>query len=218
MDWLFKMLNTSIGKKMLVGLTGLFLCSFLLVHLYINFHLTFNAQEFNELAHFMGTTLIIRIMEIGLFLGIVLHIASSLWINKENRAAKPIKYAVNAGSKTSTWTSRNMVLLGLVLLLFLILHLYQMYIQHKFIDTETPLAELTVTVLRDPVYSILYLVAFLTLGLHLKHGFESACQTFGIKTPKMTGLIKSIGVIFWLLIPALFIWIDIYFAFLGGKI
>ncbi len=223
MDWLFKMLKTSIGQKMLVGLTGLFLCSFLLVHVYINIHLlpipgfsNDGGAKFSELGSFMAENLIIRIMEVGLFLGFILHIFYSLKLNMENRKAKPVKYDVNAGNKTSDWTSKNMVLLGTTLLIFLILHLWGIYLQHKLFHVPETLFVTTVAVLSDKVYATIYILGVIALALHLKHGFQSAFQTFGIKTPKMTGTINLIGIFFWLVVPVLFASLPLYFGFLGG--
>lgn len=223
MDWLFKMLSTSIGKKMLVGLTGLFLCSFLLVHLYINLHLLplpgfadDGGKTFGELASFMANTLIIRILEIGLFLGFILHIYYSLRVNMENKKAKPVSYKVNASSQTSSWTSRSMVLLGLTLLIFLVMHLWGIYLQHKLFHVQETLYQTTVAVLSDKIYAVIYLVGLLALSLHLKHGFQSAFQTFGFNTPKMKGLIHLVGIFFWLIVPLLFATQPIYFAFIVG--
>ena len=117
--------KSSIGKKIVMGLTGLFLISFLLVHCGINacIFLNDNGETFNKAAHFMGTNLFIRTAEIGLFLGLLIHIIQGLVLTYENNKKRPIKYAVNAGNQNSKWYSRSMGLLGTLLLIFLIIHM-----------------------------------------------------------------------------------------------
>src|ERR1700742_1929244 len=97
--------RSSIGKKFLMGLTGLFLISFLVVHCFINAMVFFDASGtlFNEYAHFMGTNIIIRIMEVGLFAGLLLHIVDGILLVIQNRAARPVKYAYNDRSANSSW-------------------------------------------------------------------------------------------------------------------
>src|ERR1700744_4743969 len=117
--------TTSIGKKLQMALTGLFLIMFLIVHCYINAQIFYNdgGKRFNEAAHFMGTNFVIRTVEIGLFAFLILHIIQGLSLWFKNRARRTTKYAVSAGNKTSPWYSRSMALLGTLILLFLIVHL-----------------------------------------------------------------------------------------------
>jgi len=115
--------STSIGKKLQMAFTGLFLIVFLLVHCYINAQIFYNdgGTRFNEAAHFMGTNFVIRTVELGLFAFLILHIVQGLMLWAKNRSRRSVGYAVSAGNKTSPWYSRSMALLGtLVLLLFYI--------------------------------------------------------------------------------------------------
>ncbi|NUQ81654.1 MAG: succinate dehydrogenase cytochrome b subunit [Bacteroidetes bacterium] len=218
MQWFIKALSTSIGKKLLVGLTGLFLCIFLVVHLYINLHLlkTDGGEEFKALAHFMGNTWAIKVMEIGLFLGILLHIIYSILITLQNRSAKAVGYAKSPNPGTSSWVSRTMIFWGLLILVFLVIHLQGIYFKYKFGSEPVDLYVLTVQVMSDPVWAIVYILSMVGLGIHLYHGFQSAFQTFGWNTPKYKPLINLVAVVFWLGIPAGFAFLPVFFAFLGG--
>src|ERR1700761_2247526 len=126
--------KSSIGKKFLMGLTGFFLISFLIVHASINAMIWFNdgGVTFNKYAHFMGTNLIIRTMEIGLFAGLLLHVVDGLWLYAKNRAARPVKYAYNNESANSPWYSRSMAILGTLILLFLVIHLGNFWVKTRF--------------------------------------------------------------------------------------
>ena len=126
-------LKTSIGKKVLMGLTGLFLISFLIVHVSINACIFFmdGGETFNAAADFMAHNPVIRIMEIGLFAGLILHIIQALLLTIANRKARPIGYAKVDGAANSSWYSRSMGILGSLLLIFLVVHL-----SHFWIDTK----------------------------------------------------------------------------------
>src|SRR5688572_1414849 len=118
-------LFSSLGKKVVMGATGLFLISFLLVHCFINALIFFNdgGLTFNIGAHFMGTNWLIRAMELVLFFGLVLHIVQAAVLTRENQKARPVGYDKPGGSVSSSWYSRSMGLLGTLLLMFLIIHL-----------------------------------------------------------------------------------------------
>jgi succinate dehydrogenase / fumarate reductase cytochrome b subunit len=117
-----KFLTSSLGKKTVMALSGLFLCLFLVEHLYTNVHLFFGdgGKEFNEASHNMVHSIIIRIIEVVLFLAIIVHVAQALLLTKDNMDARPVKYAVNGVSKTSNWFSRNMLLTGSIIFFFIV--------------------------------------------------------------------------------------------------
>src|ERR1700691_5123776 len=117
-----------------MGLTGLFLVSFLIVHVGINACIwaNDNGEMFNKAAHFMGATIVIRIMEVGLFIGIIVHIIQGLVLEFQNRKKRGTAYKINLGNKASTWYSRSMGLLGTLILLFLIMHLYHFWTPSRF--------------------------------------------------------------------------------------
>jgi succinate dehydrogenase / fumarate reductase cytochrome b subunit len=173
-----------------------------------------NGETFNHWAHFMGTNLIIRIMEIGLFAGLLLHIIQGLMLWGQNAKARPIKYAKNDKNSNSKWYSRSMGLLGTLILIFLIIHLYHFWTPSRFggIAGIHELQETTLpsynneqvhnlylemqNVFQSLLIVIIYVLGVFSLGWHLLHGFQSAFQTFGINHKRYTPIIKGVGVAF----------------------
>ena len=205
--------SSSIGKKLIMGITGLFLISFLVVHCFLNAFVFFDNTGvlFNEGAHFMATNWIIRAMEIVLMLGLLLHIVQGARLTFQNQAARPEKYAYNNGNANSKWYSRSMGLLGTLLLIFLIVHLSQFWTVSRFTGIPTTDAaghEDLYAVMKETFANIwmvvLYVLSMISLGYHLLHGFASTFQTLGWNHKKYTPIIKAIGVWFSILIPLLF--------------
>ena len=132
-------LQSSLGKKLLMSITGLFLISFLVVHCFLNSFIFFNdgGVMFNEGAEFMAHNPVIRTMEIVLFIGIILHIVQALILTLQNQKARPIKYAVQNGAANSKWYSRSMGLLGTLILMFLIILLNPFWHVSRLIDEIT---------------------------------------------------------------------------------
>lgn len=209
--------KSSLGKKYLMGLTGLFLISFLVVHCFVNAMVFFDRSGslFNEYAHFMGTNIIIRIMEVVLFGGLLLHIIDGLLLYFQNRAARPTGYVYNKPNANSTWYSRSMAVLGTLLLIFLIIHLYHFWLKSRFLGLpEVPHPQLNVPML--DLYSemvivfsflpavILYVLAQVALGYHLLHGFWSAFQSLGLNHTKYNNAIHLAGTAFAVVIPFIF--------------
>lgn len=210
MSWFTTTFTSSIGKKFIVGLTGLFLCSFLLVHCLINSFIFVNdgGELFNAGAEFMGTNPIIRTMEIVLFIGLLAHIVQTLVLHFQNKKARPVEYIGTAGDANSKWYSRSMALLGTLLLIFLIIHLKHFWVVSRFTDHitsgEETLFEEMLEVFENPIVVAIYVLAQFSLAYHLMHGFQSAFQTLGLNHPKYTPFIKVTGNIFAVLIPFLF--------------
>ena len=215
MNWLSAFLTSSIGRKAVMGLTGLSLIAFLTVHCGINACIFLNdgGDTFNQAAHFMGSNFFIRAAEIGLFAGILLHIVQGflLWADKQKR--RPVAYEVQAGSATSTWYSRSMGLLGTIILLFLIIHLIHFWVPSRI----TGLEETTVDGERihnlyaemQDIFShlwivTLYVFAVISLAYHLMHGFQSAFQSMGWTHRKYTPFIKTLGFGFSIVVPLVF--------------
>ena len=193
-------LTSSIGKKYLMGFTGLFLIFFLVIHVCINACIYFNdgGVTFNMIASFMAHNIIIRVIEVGLFLGIILHVIQALILTMQNRKARPEQYAVQNSAVSSTWYSRSMGLLGTLLLIFLIVHLANFWIPTKvavFKGEEHNSFELLKILFSLWYVVVLYLFGLVSLLYHLLHGFQSAFQTFGLMNKKYTPCIKSFG--FW---------------------
>ncbi|HMU69800.1 MAG TPA: succinate dehydrogenase cytochrome b subunit [Chitinophagales bacterium] len=221
MNWFSTFLTSSIGRKVVMAVTGLFLISFLIVHCTINAMIFFNdgGESFNKAAHFMGTNVIIRTMEIVLFLGIILHIVQGFMLSAKNRAARPTGYAVTNPGANSKWYSRSMTLLGTLILLFLVMHISHFWTHSRLggIGGISPLDEtmigdkevlnlyaLMISTFQSPVVLIVYILGVISLCWHLVHGFQSAFQTLGVNHKKYTPVIKGIGIVFSILICALF--------------
>ncbi len=205
--------SSSIGKKLIMGITGLFLISFLVVHCFLNSFVFFDntGALFNEGAHFMATNWIIRAMEVVLMLGLLMHIVQGARLTFENQAARPQKYAYNNGNANSKWYSRSMGLLGTLLLIFLIVHLSQFWTVSRFTGIPTTDAaghEDLYAVMKETFsniwFVVLYVLSMISLAYHLLHGFASAFQTMGWNHKKYTPIIKAIGVWFSILIPLIF--------------
>lgn len=191
-------LTSSLGKKFLMGFTGLFLILFLVIHVAVNACIFFNdgGATFNTAASFMSHNIIMRILEVVLFLGIILHIIQAAILTRQNKKSRPQNYAVQNSAVSSTWYSRSMGLLGTLLLLFLIVHLANFWIPTKialFKGEEHNSFENLKLVFSQWYLVVLYLFGLGSLFYHLLHGFQSAFQTFGLNHKKYTPCIKSCG-------------------------
>jgi succinate dehydrogenase / fumarate reductase cytochrome b subunit len=217
--------KSSIGKKFLMGLTGFFLISFLIVHASINSMIWFmdGGVTFNKWAHFMGTNLIIRTMEIGLFIGFIIHIVDGLALYFQNRSSRPVKYAFNQPGANSSWYSRSMALLGTLILLFLILHLSHFWVKTRFsgieqygldTDGQENLFAVMNQVFQSPVVVVIYVAGCFSLFWHLLHGFKSAFQTLGLNHLKYNETIAVTGIAFSIIVPFIFavMPVSIYFG------
>ncbi len=210
---------SSVGQKLLVGAAGLFLCSFLVVHLSGNLLLFKNdgGKAYDEYSHFMSTNEVIRVLEIVLFAGFVIHIifGVSTWIS--NRLARPKRYRVKASSENSTLSSRTSFITGSVVFIFLVIHLRSFWVPTRFASGPEPSAyEMVRAAFMYKSYDAIYLVALAFLGYHLRQGFQSAFQTLGLR-PGHTKLIDWVGVIFWLLIPIGFAAMPLYFLWAHSR-
>lgn len=202
--------STSVGKKLQMSLTGLFLILFLVVHCYINAQIFYNdgGERFTEAAHFMGTNFVIRTVEIGLFAFLILHIVQGLLLWSKNRSKRTTRYAVSAGNATSPWYRRSMALLGTLILLFLIVHIPMFWAQNRAAQTfgsgELDLYRMMKDEFQNLWIVIVYVLGCFSLAWHLVHGFYSAFQTLGLAMNKYKGIIKSVGIAFSIIVPLIF--------------
>jgi succinate dehydrogenase / fumarate reductase cytochrome b subunit len=203
MKW-SEMFTSAIGKKIVMGLTGLFLISFLVIHVGVNACIWANdgGVMFNKAAHFMGSTIVIRILEVGLFLGIFIHIIQGYVLEFSNRSKRGIGYNVKMGNKGSKWYSRSMGLLGTILLLFFILHWYHFWIPSRFTGVEEVeingkwmhnLYGLMLITFKELWVVIVYVIACFSLFWHLMHGFQSAFRTVGVSNQRYLKIISAAG-------------------------
>lgn len=210
-----------------MALSGFFLLIFLLQHMSINMISVFSEELFNETSHFMGTNPLVQgLLQPILMFGVLFHLGMGIKLELENRAARPVKYAMNNGAANSTWMSRNMIITGITVMLFLGLHLYDFWVhemQVKYmqgdmsglIDPMYPDSgyrywhELHEK-FHDPVRVGIYVLSFVFLALHLMHGFQSAFQSVGFNHRKYTPVIKKLSNIYAVAVPLGFIFIAVY--------
>jgi len=215
---------TSVGRKILMALSGFFLLIFLLQHATINFLSVISADMFNEVSHFMGTNPLVQFgLQPVLMFGVLFHLGMGLYLESKNRAARSVKYVKNNAAANSSWMSRNMAITGIMIMLFLGLHFYDFWIPEitvKFIEGDMSgmlangegyryFAELQHKFV-DPVRVGIYVLAFVFLALHLLHGFQSAFQSVGFRHNRYTPIIKTLGNIYAILIPTVFVIIAVY--------
>lgn len=214
-------LSSSIGKKVIMSLSGLFLISFLCVHLALNLLLIFDnsGNLFNQGAYFMATNPIIKIVEPILAIGFIIHIIWAAVLTLQNRKARPVKYALRNQSGNATWASRNMFILGGLVLIFLVIHLYNFWWIVKFGELEivpgTDMHDtytLVASLFKDNLYyCLLYILGAIFLGLHLTHGFWSAFQSIGFSNDIWRKRLEYLGYIFAVIIAVGFSIIPLYF-------
>lgn len=206
-----------------MALTGVFLISFLIVHCSINALIFINddGQTFTHWAHFMGTNPVIRIIEIVLIIGFILHIVQSFILWRQNRKARPVAYAYVKQSKNVTWYSKSMTLLGTLILLFLVVHTSSFWIPNRtsqfMTGEELPLYQMMLEKFQNPVFVIIYLVGCASLFWHLLHGFQSSFQSLGLNHIKYNKIISVTGIAFSIIVSIIFAMmpLSIYFHWIG---
>ncbi len=208
--------QSSLGKKLIMALTGLFLITFLIVHLSVNLTLFMGEESFNKAAHFMATNGLIQAMQFVLAAGFIFHIVYGIIISWKNSRTRAVKYVKNKPGKSSSWASRNMIWTGIIVLLFLILHIRQFFIPIKAGDVGeggkwASDYDLVTTLFDNPTYTAIYVVSFILLAIHLYHGFQSSIQTLGAKNKRSARALKTFSTIFCLLIGIGFSSIAIWF-------
>lgn len=199
-------LMSSIGKKVVMAATGLFLCVFLIEHLYGNVLLYFNdgGAAFNEYSHSAVRNILIRTIEIVLFAAIIIHVLQAIIITSDNAKARPVKYAIPTSHKGSSWFSRNMGITGSVIFFFIVVHLYQFFLPYRITHEMAGhnLAQMVKDAFHNPYYAGLYLVGVTFLFFHLNHGFRSSFRTLGLDNKKYAPVWKMVGTGF-----AAFMWL-----------
>lgn len=222
MSWFTQTITSTLGKKLLMALTGLFLVLFLVVHLAGNLQLLSSdgGQSFNVYAKFMTTNGLIKTTSYLLYATFIAHIVWSLLLTMYNSKARgPEKYANSKSSDKVTWNSRNMGLLGTIVFIFLVIHMKNFWFEMHWGDV--PLVSYDGEEYKDLYtvvgaafsqwwYVALYCFAMLGLAFHLYHGFQSSFQTLGLNTSKYTPAIQGLGVAFSILVPGLFALIPIW--------
>jgi succinate dehydrogenase / fumarate reductase cytochrome b subunit len=193
---------SSITKKVIMSLMGLFLITFLLVHLGLNLVLLFDKSKetFNLAAHFMGTNPVVKILEVVLFGGFIIHVFWGVVLYFQNNAARPQSYAVSNNSQES-FLSKYMIHTGALVFAFLVLHLLDFWYKSRFAGGILPIqiagvdyedmGQLVLDKFQSPAYTTIYVAFLLFMGFHLDHAFQSALQSIGINHSKYTPFFKK---------------------------
>ena len=215
---------SSITQKIWMAFLGAFLLIFLLIHLSINLFLLRQDDGlwFNAAAHFMGANYVVKVFEVILFAGFILHILLGIILQVKNWMSRPIRYLVT-NRTTTPFLSKYMIYTGGIVLFFLIIHFINFYFiklgwvgdnAPRFEDGEPNFYIIAQRLFSIPGYSILYIVLFIVLGFHLYHAFQAAFQSLGLNVKKYTQTIEKAGLIYSIIVPAGFIIIPLYFLFI----
>lgn len=217
-------MSSSLGKKLIMALTGLFLITFLIVHLIGNLQLLHDdgGRAFNIYARFMTTNPLIKTVSYLLYTSILIHAIWALLLTLQNKKARGSSYAIV--NKSSAWSSRNMGVLGTIILVFVVIHMKDFWAQMHWggipsanYDGEEvkDLYAIVALAFSELWYVILYVVCMGALAFHLWHGFASGFQTLGLNHAKYNGVIEFVGKVIAVVIPAAFAWIPIKMFFLS---
>jgi len=225
--------TSSIGKKFWMALIGLFLCVFLVLHMSINLLLLLQDRSYFDTGVWIMSTAPVKIMEIFLFGSIAIHMLLGLLLQIQNWMARPVRYAKKYSSETSFF-SKYMIWTGGIIFIFFCLHFMDFFF-YKFgwfgftpesigiqavAETDTPanhnFYDIARVVFSSKAYCLVYIGFMILLAFHLIHAFQSAFQSIGWNHPTYTPVIKWVGYIYSVVIPAGFAIIPLYFLF-GGK-
>jgi succinate dehydrogenase / fumarate reductase cytochrome b subunit len=215
--------TSAVGRKIVMALTGIFLILFLIVHVGLNACIFYdlkwldpndNGEMFNKASHFMGSTVVMRLLEIVLFLGFIIHIIQGYVVEAKNVTKRKQGYRVGLGNRGSTWMSRSMAVLGTLIFLYLIIHISQLWVPSRITHN---LEEVTYNgttmhnsflrmyeIFQQPWVVILYLAGVMALAFHLWHGFVSSFRSMGVHNKKYVGMLKGLGYGFTIVVCVLF--------------
>ena len=212
-----KLMSSSIGRKILMALSGIFLVVFLTQHFLINITSVFSENLFNTLSHFMGNNPLVQfILQPILIFGVIFHFVMGFYLEILNSKSRKKNYSKYSGSSNASWISRNMIFSGGVILIFLVLHFIDFWIpemNYKYVEVlpEDPnrYFEELVHKFESPIRTLIYSLSFVFLALHLLHGFSSSFKTVGVNS-KYYDLIQKATFIFSITIPLGFVFIAIF--------
>ncbi|MBW2607545.1 MAG: succinate dehydrogenase cytochrome b subunit [Deltaproteobacteria bacterium] len=213
MNWLVNTLKSSIGKKLMMAVTGLCFCSFLILHLAGNLILYSGRDAFNSYAeklHSLGS--IITMAEFGLLFFAIIHILIGATLFYQNLKARPIRYSINKWAGGRSIGSVTMPYTGLFLLIFVIIHLLNFHFIEK---NDTTIFQIVTDAFAKPGYIAMYVAAMIVVAIHVSHGFWSAFQTIGANHPKYMPVIRGLSIVFSIALGVGFGFIPIYFSFIA---
>ncbi len=220
MGWFIKFIDSSVGKKLIMALTGLFLYVFLIEHLIGNLLLlkSDNGEAFTAFSEFMASpnNIAVRVIEYGLFIIFIYHIINGVRLWLKNKQSRPIGYKTTNPSANSSFFSRFMIQSGSITFIFLVIHLRSFFFPYRWGNPGNTMYQGVIEAFSNTWYSLFYLAAMILLAFHLIHGFQSAFQTLGLRHNKYTPIVKNLGFYLSILLCAGFAFIPLYFLFNGG--
>jgi succinate dehydrogenase / fumarate reductase cytochrome b subunit len=213
MQWTASMFWSSIGKKLLMAITGFCFCGFLIIHLFGNLLIYSGKEAFNaysESLYSLGP--IIRFVELGLLFFAVIHIITGATLFFQNLKARPVRYIVNKRAGGRTIGSATIPYTGFLLLIFVIFHLVNFHFADK---TSATIYQIVSSTFTKPEYVAIYIAAVIITAIHIRHGFWSAFQTIGANHPKYMPAIRVISILFSIILGIGFGSIPIYMSLTG---
>ncbi len=215
-------LNSTIGKKILVATTGLLFCLFLLFHLFNNLVIYTGEENFNFLVSSLEKIKpLIRVLEVGLAATLIVHIVNSVTLSIQSKRAGSITSKSSTKKHNAPLSSRTMLFTGSILFIFIVTHLSTFWYNFQITHDHSAYYQMVTSSslgFGNIFITILYLAAMIILGFHLKHGFNSAIQTFGIKDTTIGKMLSLVSIIFWFFVPAGFFSIAFWFGIMNGGI
>ena len=216
MNWL---INSSIGRKFIMSISGLFLILFLVFHMLMNLVMVFSMDTYDMISEFLGANWYAIAGTLVLAAGFIIHILYASIITLQNRKARGSdRYAVS-NNKDATWTSKNMYVLGFIILAFLVLHMIQLWYNMQFKeligapDAISHGSKLVIPLFKNPLYVVVYLAAFVALWLHLTHGFWSSLHSVGWNNTVWMKRLKNLSYVVATIIVAGYAVVPIYIYF-----
>jgi succinate dehydrogenase / fumarate reductase cytochrome b subunit len=211
MNWFFNLLGSSIGKKMMMAVTGLGFCGFLAGHLAGNLTIYGGKDAFNSYAeHLHALGPLVTAAEWGLLTFALIHVLTGVTLFYGNLKARPVRYAVNKRAGGRTVGSGTMPYTGFLVLCFVIFHL----VNFRFVDqTNTTIFQIVSSAFQNPVYMTIYIISMIIIAIHVSHGFWSAFQTIGANHPKYMPLIRTFSIVFAILVGFGFGLLPIFISF-----
>ena len=212
MNWLTNTLGTSVGKKLMMAITGLCFCGFLAAHLAGNLTIYTGKDVFNSYAeHLHSLGPLLTLAEIGLLFFATVHILTGAILFYQNIKARPVRYSVNKRAGGRTLGSATMPYTGVILLLFIIFHLLNFHFVDK---TNTTVFQIVSSSFAKPGYVFIYTFATIVAAIHVSHGLWSACQTLGATHSKYSPFIRGASIVFGLIVGIGFGFIPVYVSLL----
>jgi succinate dehydrogenase / fumarate reductase cytochrome b subunit len=198
MNWLINTFKSSVGKKSLMSVTGLCFCGFLAAHLGGNLTIYGGKEMFNSYAeHLHALGVLLTFAEWGLLTFAVIHVLTGITLFYQNYKARPVRYRVNKSGGGRTLGSRTMPYTGIILLAFVVFHLANFHFVDK---TDTTIFTIVSEAFSNPLYVMIYIAAMVVAAVHVSHGFWSAFQTLGANHPKYMPIIRTVSLIFALVV------------------